>query len=102
MSAADVVGHGGLMEQITDPTDRRVLEALEDDGFDFRTVQGLSESTGVPEDVVQAVLDRHGDRVRLSAVPGPNGEALYAPSSRPITAREHLALAQTVLEKTVS
>lgn len=44
---------------VTDPTDRRVFEALEDPRWDFRTVEGLSKTTGLPETTVRNVLARH-------------------------------------------
>ncbi len=84
-----------------DPTARRIIEALDDDRFDFRTVQGVSEALDLPEDVVQEVLDE-SDLVRVSAVPGPNGGRLYALRTQPVTAREKLALARTSVEKSVS
>ncbi len=85
-----------------DPTARRVIEALVDERFDFRTVQGISEALDLPEATVQEVLDGHDDLVRLSAAPGRNGEALYTLRSQPVTTREKLAVAQTALEKSVS
>jgi hypothetical protein len=84
-----------------DLTARRIVEALDDDRFDFRTVQGLSEALDFPEDLVQEVLDE-SDLVRISPVPGPNGEALYALRSQPVTTREKLALARVSVEKSVS
>jgi hypothetical protein len=86
----------------TDVTARRIIEALDDDQFEFRTVQGLSEALDLPEATIQQVLDEHDDLVRVSAVPGRNGEALYTLRSRPVTTRENLAVAQTALEKSVS
>jgi hypothetical protein len=79
-----------------------VLEALSDGRFDFRTVEGISEQVDLSPDAVQAALDAAAEHVRLSGVPGPNGEPLYAPSDRSTTAREQIALAQTAAEKSVS
>lgn len=92
----------GWRDRVTDPEDRAVFEALADEDFDFRTLQGLVDVTGLSPDRVQAALERHSDLVRLSAVPGPNGEALYTLSSRPVTTREQLALAQSVIASPVS
>jgi hypothetical protein len=79
-----------------------VLEALADGRFDFRTVQGISQQVDLSPDAVQAALDAAAEHVRLSGVPGPNGEPLYAPRARSTTAREQIALAQTAAEKSVS
>jgi hypothetical protein len=86
----------------SDLSARRVIEALDDEEFDFRTVQGLSEALDLPESTVQQVLDDHADLVRVSAVRSRNGEALYTLRSRPVTTRENLAVAQTAFEKSVS
>jgi hypothetical protein len=85
-----------------DHTARRVIEALDDQDFDFRTVQGLAEALGLSEETVQQVLDEHDDLVRVSAAPGRSGEALYTLRSRPVSTREKLAVAQTAFEKSVS
>src|SRR5882724_9745400 len=80
----------------------RVIRALADDRFDFRTVRGLSEATEIPEELVQQVVEEHGELVRISGASGPRGERLYALRSRPVTARESLAIAQVAVEKSVS
>ncbi|MCW3019974.1 MAG: hypothetical protein JWN10_2282 [Solirubrobacterales bacterium] len=88
--------------QIGEHVVQDVLDALADQDYDFRTVRGIGEQLSLSPEAVQEALNRIPERVRASAVPGPDGERLYAPSGRPVTARERLALAQTVVEKTVS
>lgn len=46
-------------EQISDPKDRKVLEALSDPAWDFRTIPGLSEETGLSEFEIQESLERY-------------------------------------------
>lgn len=92
----------GWRDRVMDPEDRAVFEALADEDFDFRTIPSLADATSLPADRIRAAFDRHSDLVRLSAVPGPNGEALYTLSSRPVSAREQLALAQSVIASPVS
>jgi hypothetical protein len=79
-----------------------VFAALADRDYDFRTVDGIADSTRIPVERVREILDQHSDLVRLSAVPGPNREPLYTLSERPVTAREQLALAQSVVASPVS
>ena len=43
-------------EAVSDPRERKVFEALEDEHWDFRTVSGLAKSASLPEDDVRAVL----------------------------------------------
>jgi hypothetical protein len=96
MAAADVE------TKVSEEVVRRVLDALADNRFDFRTIAGISEQTGLSPAEVQAALNTAPDRVRLSGVPGPNGEPLYAPRERTVSAREQVALVQTAVEKPVS
>ena len=92
----------GWQDRMTaDDDGRTVFEALADEAYDFRTIQGIAETTRLSADRIEAALERYADLVRLSAVPGPNGEALYALASRPVTAREQLALAQSVVASPV-
>lgn len=98
MAAPEHNGHVSVSEDVV----QNVLDALADQQYDFRTVGGIGSQLGLSSDDVQEALDQVSEQVRASAVPGPDGEALYAPSDRRVTARERLALAQTVVEKTVS
>jgi hypothetical protein len=69
-----------------------VLDALDDLRFDFRTVAGIAQETGLnPSDVRDALTD---NRVRVSRAAGRNGELLYARRSRRVSFREAAAAMQ--------
>jgi hypothetical protein len=93
--------HADSGHQVIDENARLVLDAVADEEYDFRTVDGVADATGLAPSLVQEILDDHEDLVRLSPVPGPNREALYTLRSRPMTRREQLALAQSVVASPV-
>jgi hypothetical protein len=54
-----------------------IIKALEDERYDWRTVNGLSEQTGIAEAKVQEVLADLGQVIVRSSVPDDSGRALY-------------------------
>lgn len=55
-----------------------VLKALEDPNWDWRTTQGVAQSTGVSEDRVRQIVESSPGVVIRSQVPDEHGRALYA------------------------
>lgn len=53
-----------------------VLKALEDPNWDWRTVEGVAHSTGLPEERVQEVITKSAAVIR-SSVPDERGRPLY-------------------------
>ena len=76
-----------------------VLEAVEDERWDFRTVDGIVRQTGLAPELVQQILDTHPDLFRRSFVSGEDGKALYTLATRPEKLRERLAEIQQYLAK---
>lgn len=76
----------------------RVMEALADDRWDFRTIQGIAQQTGLPADAVEEVLTNSED-VRRSDAPSPDGHWLFALKSRPVSVRESLAATRAMITK---
>jgi hypothetical protein len=99
MALADSPAANGAQEGSDDVGS--VFTALADENYDFRTIDGIAESAGLSADRVREILDEHSDRVRLSAVPGPNREPLYTLAERPVKVREQLALVQSVVASPV-
>lgn len=58
-----------------------VLNALEDPRWDWRTVEGLSEETGLPEDEVRRILESDPDEIIRSRTPDKGGRTLYTSRS---------------------
>lgn len=89
-------------EDISDPTERKVLEALADPLWDFRTISGISKETGLTPAEIKKALDAHPDLVRQSLVPDRHGRSLYTLRERPIKLREKLALLQIFVTKSIT
>ncbi|MCP4114090.1 MAG: hypothetical protein GY737_01575 [Desulfobacteraceae bacterium] len=55
----------------------KVLEALENPNFTWRTVKGISEEAGISPQIVSEIIMSQKDWVVESSVPNTSGEALY-------------------------
>lgn len=84
---------------IKDESERMVFEALDDPQWDFRTVQGVSKSSGLPENEVLDILNKYPSFVRKSLISGENGRDLYRLSDRKVTAGEVLKAIKTFITK---
>jgi KAP family P-loop domain len=63
---------------VQDPVARRVLQALLDSKWEFRTAKGIAKESGVPLADVQELLDRYPQFVRRSSLPDRDGAVLFA------------------------
>ena len=97
----DRQGIGMRLEQISDPEERKVLQAVASPKWDFRTLDGISKDTGLPQTKIQEILDKYPQLVRKSAVPDRRGRELYTLKSRPVKGQEILAIVRTFVSKTV-
>lgn len=88
-------------DTISDTNERKVIEALEDPRWDFRTVAGLAKSTNLVEHVVRDVLNRYPQFVRQSPVPDSQGHELYTLVSKGRGLREWYATTRAFITKTV-
>jgi hypothetical protein len=72
----------------------KVIGAISETEWDFRTADGISKETNIPKDVVEGVVALRPDAIRISTATDRNGRLLYAPKSKPVTVRETLATLQ--------
>lgn len=72
-------------------SEERVLQALADERWDFRKIDGIARSTGLSATAVAETLTKLGDRVRCSYVPDAQGRPLYTLASRQPKLREQWA-----------
>jgi hypothetical protein len=86
-------------DAVSDPTDRKVMESLEDPRWDFRTVSGLATSTGLSERVVRDVLNRYPQFIRRSPIPDSQGRELYTLVSKGGGLREWYAKTRAFITK---
>ena len=62
---------------VTDPAARKVLDALADTQWDFRTPQGIADEMGIPETEVRAILKQYPEHVQAFDFPNRTGEPVY-------------------------
>ncbi|HMH53732.1 MAG TPA: hypothetical protein VK548_26095 [Candidatus Acidoferrum sp.] len=89
-------------DAVSDPTDRKVIESLDDPRWDFRTVPGLATSTGLPEHIVRDVLSRYPQVIRRSPVPDSQGRELYTLVSKGGGLREWYARTRAFITKSIA
>lgn len=88
-----------MIQALTNDRNERVLRALEDPRWDFRTISGIARDAQLSEDEVARALAELGDQVRRSDVPGPSGREIFTLKSRPTTTLETLARLRNFLAK---
>lgn len=76
-----------------------VRQALANDKWDFRTVDGIARETGIAADRVLEILESHPGEVRKSMVPDNKGRVLYTLQSRSKSFRELIATARAFVAK---
>lgn len=88
---------------ITDPIERKLLEALGDPKWDFRTARGLAKALGLPREDVDRILERCGGLgfVRESPLPGRNGERLFTLTSKGVGFKESFNLVRASVTKSL-
>ena len=74
------------------PAGDRIIDALEDPRWDWRTVDGISRDTGIPPDEVRVFLARSGGTVVMSVARDRRGRALF-------TTRERYRESRSLMER---
>ena len=83
-----------------EPEEDLVFAALADQGWDFRTIPGVSRSTGLESERVETIVQSHlGSRIRESTVPGRHGRRLFTIADKKITPAEQWALSRLLISK---
>lgn len=88
-----------MIQAIHNDRNERVLRALQDPRWDFRTIPGIAREANLTEDEVAQALAELGEQIRRSDVPDPSGRALFTLKSRPMPALESLARLRNFLAK---
>ena len=78
----------------------KVMEALRDPAWDFRTVSGISKQSGISEAAIQRLLSMHEKEVRRAVSRDRPRHRLYTLKSRPRKLRELISEIQTFVGKT--
>jgi hypothetical protein len=91
-----IAGAVPRVESLTSAFVRRVREELKDDRWDFRTVGGIANTSGLSEEAVRAALALPGVARRPWGRPGTN---LFTSADRPVSMRERLSLLDIFIAK---
>ena len=62
--------------------EEKIINALRDKLWDYRTTEGIAKETGIPVDTVRTFLETHKDIVRKSSIPDRLGRDLYTLNNR--------------------
>lgn len=69
----------------------KILVALKDEQWEFRTVEGMAEEIGFSPETIQACIQNHESEVRQALVRDSDGRVLYTDRSRKKSLREFLS-----------
>jgi hypothetical protein len=72
----------GAIRSGTVPAEEKIMRALEDPKWDWRTIEGISRETGVPPDEVRRFLYRSGRILVRSPKRDRQGRALFTTRKR--------------------
>lgn len=106
-SAVDLAGHFNIQDDTDwkgvsmNADERKVIEALANPEWDFRTVAGIARETGLNLSYVKETLGKFPQLIRHCDVPDKDGRLLYTLSNRPKKFRERLALFRVFLTKSL-
>ena len=89
-------------EIIKDPDEVRVFESFADSKWDFRSLDGISRTTGLQAGDVLSILTRHHDLVRSSVIPDRKGRTLYTLRENPQTFGEKIGALKSYVTKSPS
>jgi hypothetical protein len=84
---------------IRDPEEKRLFEALASPQWDFRTIDGLVEETGLSPKRVRAIIGKYPSLIRRSLVPDREGRDLYTLSSKSQGLREWFSVTRAITTK---
>ena len=61
---------------VTDPEEVKVFEAMDSPKFTWRTISGLARQTGLSEEQVTRILEKHDELACFSDVPSISGSPI--------------------------
>lgn len=88
--------------EIRDSNERKVFHALADPAWDFRTIDGISESTGISASNVADILAKYPALVREYPIPDRRGRRLFTLRPRRPKRQELIAEIRSFVTKSIS
>lgn len=86
---------------VKDRNGRKVFKALANPEWDFRTVRGLINETGLSPTEIHKIFSSYPQLVRKSLVPSREGRDIYALHSRGNAVKETLNVVRAFMSKSV-
>ena len=75
--------------------EKKIIAALENPKYDWRTVEGICQETGISSEAVLEWIKRMEDIVVQSSIPDKKGQNLY-------TTRKHFARLSNIVSRSLS
>ncbi len=87
---------------VDNPDEQKVIAALADPKWDYRTVDGIYRATGLSRDQIDATLAKYeGQIVRKSSIPDAEGRDLYTLNTDRSETQDTLSKLRTFISKSV-
>jgi hypothetical protein len=74
--------HQNWRDEITDPDELKVFEALSDPKYDFRTMNGIKKTSGLSVSKIKEILIKYRHLIRESPIRNEKNQKLYTLISR--------------------
>ena len=79
----------------------KIINALRDKRWDYRTTEGIAKETSIPVDTVRTFLETRKDIVRKSSIPDRLDRDLYTLNNRYSQGKEFWRILSTFISKRV-
>lgn len=79
--------------------EEKIVAALRDEKWDYRTAAGVAEETGIPIKTVRAFLESRKDIIWKSSIPDKRGRDLYTLNDRHSQSKEFLRNLSSFMSK---
>jgi len=87
------------LEDVKDPKEHSILEALSDSKWDFRTMEALIKKTGLSQSEIELIILKYENLIRESPVRDRKGRRLFTLKSNKVSINEILNMARGVVSK---
>lgn len=77
----------------------KIILALHDDRYDFRTLHGINEQIDISPGIIEYALEPDNGLARISPMTSENNETLYRPASSPLTVKEKAEKVRIILAR---
>ncbi len=91
--------HEDWRDMVENPEEENLFHALENEKWEWRTIDALVGESGMPEKDVHRTLEKYKKIIMKSSIPDKNGNELYTLRSRYIQRKSSLKKALSFMAK---